>query len=77
MKSKISHRDVMNRICDDLELSSNSRRCAEIKKHLKECRDCTAYLDSVRKTITLYRNYPPPKPTKAAKKKLYAIIPLR
>lgn len=45
-------------ICDNLDAEMNSRRCIEIRRHLAGCPDCTAYLDSMKKTVAMYRQYP-------------------
>ncbi len=42
-------------ICDNLDAKMDSPRCQEILAHLEECPDCTAYLDSLKKTVILYR----------------------
>lgn len=34
--------------------------CAEIERHLTGCADCRAVVDTLRKTIYLYRTLPPP-----------------
>jgi anti-sigma factor RsiW len=47
-------------ICDHLDEDINSSRCRQIKQHLAECPNCSAYLDSLKKTITLYRALPAP-----------------
>jgi hypothetical protein len=47
-------------ICDNLNANLNSARCREVRKHLAGCRDCTAFLDSVRKTVALYKAEPMP-----------------
>jgi predicted anti-sigma-YlaC factor YlaD len=44
-------------ICDNLDADLASQRCVEIRHHLSECPDCSAYLDSMKKTVTLYRRY--------------------
>ncbi len=45
-------------ICDNLDAEVNSPKCIEISRHLEDCSDCTAYLDSMKKTISMYRRYP-------------------
>lgn len=45
-------------ICDNLDADVASPRCIEIRNHLSECPDCSAYLDSMKKTVALYRCYP-------------------
>ena len=69
-------RDVAKHLCENLDEQINARLCREIRKHLQECPDCTAYLDSLRKTITLYRNVPCPRVPNSARKTLYAVLKL-
>ena len=47
-------------ICDNLDADLNSPKCIEIRKHLESCPDCSAFLDSVKKTVFLYRSTPSP-----------------
>lgn len=49
---------VFNYICDRLDENFNSLKCRIIKKHLDGCPNCSAYLDSLKKTILLYKTYP-------------------
>ncbi|MEP0822389.1 MAG: zf-HC2 domain-containing protein [Ignavibacterium sp.] len=46
---------IVRYLCDHLDEGLNSRRCREIRRHLKNCPNCTAYLDSLKKTISLYK----------------------
>ena len=73
-KQKIRCKDVLNHICEKLDIDLDSARCRTIKKHIKECPDCLAYLDSMKKTIWLYRAYPNPVLPKGAQKKLFASL---
>ncbi len=45
-------------ICDNLDQSVDSPECRAIRRHLEECPDCRLYLDSLKKTVTLYRLEP-------------------
>ena len=63
-------------ICDNLDADLNSQKCREIKAHIKKCKNCTAYLDSLKKTIRLYRTYPVPTVPAKTEKKLFAAISL-
>lgn len=51
---------VYRYICENLDADINSPKCRAIKKHLDACPDCSAYLDSLKKTILLYRKEPAP-----------------
>ncbi len=44
-------------ICDNLDAQIDSPKCREIRRHLEECPDCSAYLDSMKKTVDLYRRF--------------------
>lgn len=74
MKSNMrTHKKIFRYICENLDDDMNSARCRQIRKHLDGCTDCTAYLDSLRTTIALYRHYRVPAITSQAKKKLRTI----
>ncbi len=45
-------------ICDQLSEYLDSDKCKEIKKHLEDCPTCCAYVDTIRKTIELYKELP-------------------
>jgi len=61
-------------ICDNLDEHLNSPRCRQIKRHLEGCPDCRAYLDSIKKTVTLYKiDTPPHLPTSAHRRLMRAI----
>lgn len=67
---------VYKYICENLDADLNSRKCRAIKKHLDSCPECTAYLDSLKKTIVLYRREPVPRVSKATHKRLVRVISL-
>lgn len=69
-------RDVTKHICANLDEGMHSDKCREIRKHLRRCPNCTAYLDSLKKTVSLYRNVPDPHVPNSARKKLYAVLKL-
>ncbi len=45
-------------ICDQLSEYLDSDKCKEIKKHLEDCPTCCAYVDTIRKTVELYKELP-------------------
>jgi len=65
-------KDVFNYICDKLDQDLNSPQCRTIKKHLDDCPNCLAYLDSLKKTILLYKAYPEIKAPRGSSKKILA-----
>jgi anti-sigma factor RsiW len=68
--------EVYQHICENLDQDMNSPRCREIKKHMSHCPDCTAYLDSLRKTVSLYRTIAPPALPKSVERELFKKIDL-
>jgi predicted anti-sigma-YlaC factor YlaD len=54
---KISCKEVMSYICDNLGEELNSPRCIEIKGHLQNCEHCQKYFLSIESTIEFYKKY--------------------
>ena len=55
--SKVTCKEVMNHICDNLGEELNSTRCLEIRQHLDGCGSCQNYFNSVETTINFYKKY--------------------
>ena len=55
--AKLNCDQVVNYVCDDIEVSRNSPVCRQIREHLANCPDCPKYVNSLRETIKLYRSY--------------------
>ena len=68
--------DVAEHICENLDYKLNSRKCREIKKHLEDCLNCSAYLDSLKKTVKLYRMVRNPRVPSSSRAKLYKVLKL-
>jgi predicted anti-sigma-YlaC factor YlaD len=75
MKTKqLRCKDIAQHVCEHLDEGMHSPKCKEILKHLKSCPNCTAYLDSMKKTVRLYRTYPDPKLPARCRKQLFAVL---
>ena len=61
-------------ICENLDADMKSPKCRAIKKHLDACPDCAAYLDSLKKTILLYKRERGPSVSISAHKGLFKAI---
>lgn len=48
--------------------------CAEIERHLADCADCRAVVDTLRKTIYLYRTLPQPTLPETTRARLIAAL---
>jgi len=74
--NKLRCTEVVKYVCENLDEQQNSRKCREIKKHLQTCPICTQQLDSLKKTVLLYRNCPTPGISEQSHKKLMASLSL-
>lgn len=74
MRRKVHCTDVASYLCENLTEGLNSRRCRALKKHLALCPNCTAYLDSLRKTVYLYKAYQDPRLKGKTRKKLHSVL---
>jgi anti-sigma factor RsiW len=52
-----SCRDHLGELSDYLDGSLEPELCAEIERHLAECGNCRVVVDTLRKTVMLYRTY--------------------
>lgn len=59
-----------------LDGEASSELCAEIERHMADCEDCRVVVDTLRKTIVLYRDLPQPEMTEAARQRLYHALDL-
>jgi RNA polymerase sigma-70 factor (ECF subfamily) len=65
-------KDVYRHICANLDADLTSARCRRLKQHLESCPNCRAYLDSVKKTVTLFRMAPSPPLPASVHRKLFS-----
>ncbi len=74
---KIDCLDVAKHVCGDLDEHMDSPECRAIRKHMESCPNCTAYLDSLKKTVLIYQHIPDKRFPKRARKKLFATLKLK
>lgn len=55
-KEQVCH-ELKDKLSAYLDGELESALCAEIEQHLNGCDDCRVVVDTLNKTITLYRNY--------------------
>jgi len=56
-KSESKHKKLFDEVCDYLGGDLDSPMCREIRDHLETCADCTEYIESVKRTVNLYRKH--------------------
>lgn len=49
-------------------------KCQEIRVHLQGCDNCQVVVDTLRRTVTLYREVPAPRLPEETRLKLHAVI---
>lgn len=75
-KAILSCGEVYDHLCDNLDSQLDSESCRRIKAHIKGCKNCSALLDSLKKTVTLYKTYSAPKLPESCRKELFAMVRL-
>jgi len=68
--------EIFRHICENLDQNLDSPECRDIRRHIEDCPDCVAYLDSLKKTVKLYREYPNPAVPAGVHRKLFAVLNL-
>lgn len=51
---KINCQELLDSLADYLDADDQTALCQSIQAHLSACHDCQVYVDTVKKTITLY-----------------------
>jgi len=69
-------RHLLHDLSDYLDGNASAEICAEIERHLADCEDCTAVVDTTRKTVHLYRKLPPPEMSAGARERLFKTLDL-
>ncbi len=52
---QVEHRKIVKQICDFIGEDIDAPVCKEVADHLAACPSCQAQFDSIKKTVTLYR----------------------
>lgn len=71
------HKDILKHVCENLDQNLDSPECRRIKKHLERCPSCAAYLDSLKKTVSLYKHQSSPTLPEEVRTQLGKLLKLR
>jgi anti-sigma factor RsiW len=67
-------------LLDDLSLyldgEASAAICAEIEHHMRDCENCQVMVNTLEKTITLYRQLPQPEMPERLRRRLYKTLDL-
>jgi anti-sigma factor RsiW len=69
-------RHLLDDLSDYLDGAVSAELCDEIERHLADCADCRAVVDTLRQTIHLYHRLPNPVLSEAARERLYKSLDL-
>jgi anti-sigma factor RsiW len=69
-------RDLLDSLGDYLDGNAAATTCAEIERHLAGCENCRIVVDTLRKTVSLYRELPQFDMPEAARQRLYVALDL-
>ncbi len=68
--------DLLGELSEYLDGEASAEVCAEIERHMAGCNQCRVVVDTLRKTISLYRTLPQPEFPAAARERLYKVLNL-
>ena len=69
-------RHMLGDLSDYLDGEASEEICAEIERHMTGCDDCRVVVDTLRKTVLLYRDLPQPAIPQSARQRLYQALDL-
>lgn len=71
MKKDNDCNHLLDELSDYLDGEATTAVCAEIERHLSDCEDCRVVVDTLQKTVLLYRDLPQPQLTEDMRQRLY------
>ncbi len=69
-------RHLLGDLSDYLDGEASAEICAEIERHMADCDDCQVVVDTLKKTVHLVREMPPPQMSSAARARLFKSLKL-
>ncbi len=69
--------DTLGTLSAYLDGELDEQLCAEINRHMAECGNCQIMVDTLRRTIMLYRDHGHEDVPADAKERLYAVLKLQ
>ena len=69
-------RDLLDGLSDYLDGEASAELCAEIQRHLSACEKCRVVVDTLGKTVKLYRQLPKADLADPARERLHKVLDL-
>lgn len=67
---------LLDGLSEYLDGEASAELCAEIERHLAGCAECRVMVDTLRKTVVLYRELPRPDFSAEARQRLFRALEL-
>jgi anti-sigma factor RsiW len=68
--------DLLDGLSDFIDGEASAELCAEIRRHMAGCDKCRVVVDTLRKTVTIYRQLSQPDLPDQARERLYQVLDL-
>jgi anti-sigma factor RsiW len=68
--------ELLGALSDYIDGELEARLCAEIEAHMRDCPDCQIMVDTLRKTVVLYRMHGQVEVPADVRSRLYAVLDL-
>ena len=69
-------RELLGDLSAFLDGEASAEICAEIRRHMADCRKCRVVVDTLRKTVTLFHTVPQPEMPEKTRERLYKVLDL-
>ncbi len=69
-------RDLLDGLSDYLDGEASAELCAEIQRHMASCEKCRVVVDTLGKTVRLYKQLPKTDMSEGARERLYKVLDL-
>jgi anti-sigma factor RsiW len=68
--------EMLGSLSDYIDGELEAQLCAQIEAHMRDCPDCQVMVDTLRKTVVLYRKYGQSELPADVRTRLYAVLDL-
>jgi hypothetical protein len=68
--------DFLQNLSLYIDHEASTQFCAELEQHLMVCPDCEVVVDTLERTVALYRTLPPPEMPEHLRKRLFSTLQL-
>jgi predicted anti-sigma-YlaC factor YlaD len=70
-------REILEGLSEYIDEELAEKTCREIEMHLKDCYNCRVVVNTLRKTVTMYREVPTPEIPGDVRTRLHKVIRLK